>query len=98
MQKIEWDWYGTWVWDYLNLDTDSLYTEAWESFHIWKKAYIQANPDLSELGDLDLIGEHYNEAMEPLFNSWLFKAWRLFYLPSQLFRSSTWKINRRIFS
>lgn len=92
MKKIESNWYGMWVWDFLNLKRSDIADEAWAAFDIWKKAYIQANPELSELNDLELIEDHYCEATSCLFDSWLFKAWLLFYLPSRLICTLTWEI------
>lgn len=95
MQKVNWDWYGTWVWDYLNLDRDDISTEAWESYDIWKRAYIEANPELSDLDDLELIQGHYSQATEPIFRSWIFKAWQLFYWPSMIIRQLVWHFRRK---
>ncbi|MCC3513871.1 MAG: hypothetical protein JGK29_34325 [Microcoleus sp. PH2017_17_BER_D_A] len=50
-----WNWYGMWFWDYLNLDRDDFRTEAWEAFDIWKQAYTKDHPDLADLADLDLV-------------------------------------------
>lgn len=87
-----WNWYGMWFWDYLNLGKNDICAEAWEAFGIWKQAYIRENPHLSEVNDLDLAESHYIGAMDPVFNSWLFKAWRLFYLPSMTLRAIVWKL------
>ncbi|MCC3604883.1 MAG: hypothetical protein JGK24_17080 [Microcoleus sp. PH2017_29_MFU_D_A] len=86
-----WNWYGMWFWDYLNLDRDDFRTEAWEAFDIWKQAYTKDHPDLADLADLDLV-ESYMNAMKPVFDSWLFKAWGLFYLPSKTFRAIVWRL------
>ncbi|MCC3405188.1 MAG: hypothetical protein JGK17_06250 [Microcoleus sp. PH2017_10_PVI_O_A] len=86
------NWYGMWFWDYLNHDRDIISSDAWEAFDIWKKAYTQEHPDLAGVSDLDLVENHYEDAMEPVFDSWLFKAWRLFYLPSMTLRAIVWRL------
>lgn len=86
MREIKWDWYGTWVWDYLNYERDSLYAEAWGAYDIWKEAYLKAHPEFSEEDDLELIENHYDRWTEPLFKSWIFRAWIWFYRPSVIIR------------
>jgi hypothetical protein len=85
-----------WFWDYLNLDRDDICTEAWEAFDTWKKAYTHEHPDLAGVGDLDLVENHYKKAMEPVFDSWLFKAWYLFYLPSMTLRAIAWRLKLKL--
>lgn len=87
-----------WFWDYLNLERGNIGTEGWEAFDIWKQAFKTDNPELSELNDLDLIEDYYVSAMTAVFDSWLFKAWRLFYLPSMTLRALTWRLKLYLIS
>lgn len=89
------DWYGYWVWDYLNHDRDDLATEAWESYDIWKQAYLKAHPEFCELDNLELIEYHYHRWTNPLWKSWIFKAWVWFYRPNVIIRHLVWRIRRK---
>lgn len=91
MKKIEWDWYGTWIVDWLTCARE----EPWESYDIWEKAYLKANPELEDLSWLDLIHDHYSPAMEPVFNSLIMKIWLLLSWPSNTIRSFVWNIKRK---
>jgi hypothetical protein len=48
MEKIKWDWYGTWVLDWLLYEKDDLSDAAWGAYEIWEKAYLAANPELAK--------------------------------------------------
>jgi hypothetical protein len=86
-QQIDWDWYGTWVIDYLTYDRDSLSDEAWGAYDIWRTAYINANPDLEEASDLELIENHYCQSMKPILDSFVMKIWLfLHWLPPNVVR------------
>lgn len=89
MQRfIEWNWYGTWVLDYLCTE------DPWLAFDFWMKAYLEAHPDLDdayqhgEINTVDLI-EYYPGAtdcvrasllyqlMVPLIEFWAWVYWVL---------------------
>ena len=94
-KQIEWSWWGTWVIDWLT--SDPLSEGHWGHFAIWAKAYRETNPELSEASDLELIEEHYSEAMEPFFNSWIFFVWRLLNGPMYFLHWLVWQVNQRFF-
>jgi hypothetical protein len=93
-QQIEWNWWGTWVIDWLTCDRDDFSASAWLAFDIWKEAYLKANPDL-RANDLDLIEEHYCEAMKPVFDSWVFALYLALHWPSKVVHSLVWTIKRQ---
>lgn len=94
-QKHEWSWYGCWLVDWLTCDPIS---DGWgEDFYIWAKAYRKANPELDELTDLELINEHYEKAMEPIFNSWIFFIWEILQGPMYCIHWLWWQIKQKFF-
>lgn len=97
MSKVEWKWYGTWIVDWLTCDQGNLSSTAWASYDIWKKAYIEARPELSEATDLELIENHYSSAIEPVFNSWVFGIYLALQWPINTVRSTIWTIKRKFF-
>src|SRR6476646_9231097 len=51
-ERIEWDWWGTWFFDYLCAD------DHWDALDLWKEAVLEAHPDLRdryESGEIDLF-------------------------------------------
>ena len=94
-KQIEWDWYGCWVIDWLT--HDPLSSNDWGEFAIWAKAYRKANPELSELSDRELIEKHYCDAMQPLFNSWIFFVWQVLNGPMYYIHWLMWQLKRRFF-
>jgi hypothetical protein len=94
-KQIKWDWYGSWVIDWLT--SDPLSGDHWEDFGIWAKAYREANPELSEVSNLELIESHYTEAMEPLFSSWVFFIWWLLKGPMYCVHWLVWQIKQKFF-
>lgn len=93
----KWNWYGTWVLDWLTCDRGNYSDDAWSAFGIWKKAYIEAYPELSDASDLELIEGHYCPAMEPVFNSFVFAIYLALHWPTNAIRSTAWKIRRQLF-
>lgn len=92
------DWYGYWIWDYLNHEGNDLADEAWKSYGIWRKAYLKAHPEFSEVGEYELVTEHYDRWTNQLYDSWLFRAWIWFYRPSAIVRQLVWYLRCRLFS
>jgi hypothetical protein len=60
-RQPNWDWYGTWIVDWLCCQ------DGWESFDIWRTAYLEANPDIEdeyeEFMDIQLLIDIYSEDM-----------------------------------
>lgn len=99
MRRIEWDWYGTWLLDWLTCDRDDadFASSAWLSFDIWAKAYRKANPELLEVSDLELIEEHYTEALQPVFDSWVFSIWLFLQWPMSCIHELVGRIKLKFF-
>lgn len=94
------EWYGFWVWDYLNHDWGygkDLCAEAYKSYEIWREAYLKAYPEFSEIGDYELVTEHYGRWTNQLYDSWLFKAWVWFYKPWAAASEIIWHIKLKLF-
>lgn len=81
-----WNWYGTWVIDWICEDDTS------ECFEIWRAAYIREHPELQSLGTLDLVMEHYESSLRPLENSLLMMIVRVLYFPINSIQKAWWKI------
>ena len=94
-EQIKWDWWGTWVIDWLTCDRGDFSSDAWISFDIWKKAYLEACPEFAEATDLELIESHYCPAMEPIFNSWVFAFYLALQWPANIVRSTAWMVKRQ---
>lgn len=90
-----WNWYGTWVVDWFTCDP--LLDNNWTDFGIWAKAYREANPEFSEVSDLELVENHYTEAMEPVFRSWVFTVWQVLNFPMYCIHWAIWTIKRQLF-
>ena len=90
-QQIKWNWWGTWVIDWLTHDQGDFSLSAWGAFDIWKKAYLKANPDL-QATDLELIEDHYIGAIEPVFRSWMFAVYLALHWPLNAVHSFIWTI------
>jgi hypothetical protein len=104
-EQIEWNWWGVWLVDYCCAN------DAYEAYDIWEKAYLEANPQLSDAREflttedacdasgttLDLIANHYHQSMRPFWNSWLYDVWQLLHLPARTIDSIIWAIKRRLF-
>jgi hypothetical protein len=98
MNRIDWDWYGTWVIDWLCC------TDPWESYDIWERAYLAVNPELLETreesyingeGDglgttLDLIENHYHQSLIPLEKSFVYVIFRSIHWPLKSIHSLIW--------
>ena len=95
MKRIEWDWYGCWLVDWLTCDRNNFSASAWEAFDIWKEAYLKANPHLQDATDLELIEDHYCGAMEPVFRSWVFALYLALHWPLNTAISLIWTIKRQ---
>lgn len=94
MQRINWDWYGVWIVDWLTCD------DAWEAYDIWEKSYREANPDLDEAREnsymndesdgpgttMDLIENHYHQSLIVLEESFAYKLFTLLWDISSLIR------------
>ena len=103
MNRIEWDWYGTWVIDWLMAD-------AGDDYIIWKRAYLNKHPELEEARensywdddregegtDMDLIMNHYHESLKPLYNSFPMFVHKLLHLQCQTISLLIWKIKWKI--
>jgi hypothetical protein len=104
-QQIKWNWWGTWLIDYCSAD------DAYEAYDIWEKAYLEANPQLSDAREaltvedncdapgttLDLLTNHYHQSMRPFWNSWMYDIWWLLHLPVRTIDHIIWTI-KRLFS
>ena len=94
----DWDWWGFWVVDWLTCARDADFaSSSWLSFDIWAKAYREANPDFSEISDLELIEEHYTKVMQPVFNSWVFSIWLFLQWPMSCIHELVWRIKLKFF-
>jgi hypothetical protein len=99
--RIDWDWYGTWVIDLLCCNTGNLTVDAWVIYDIWEKAYLAANPQLEEAREdsymngetfgegttLDLIENHYHQSFEPIYESFVWKIFLILHRPMQFIHS-----------
>jgi hypothetical protein len=91
-------WWGMWVIDWFTCDRDENFaSSAWLSFDLWAKAYRKINPELEKHSDLDLIENHYTEAMDIVFDSWVFSIWQLLQLPTTLVHQLIWQIKVKFF-
>jgi hypothetical protein len=102
VDRIDWEWYGTWVIDWLCCDRK----EDWKAYYIWEKMYLAANPELVEAreesyirGDgfgegttIDLIENHYNQSLLPMHESFVWKIFLILHRPMQCIYSLFWKI------
>lgn len=94
MNRIEWDWYGTWVIDWLLEDC------PWGRYDIWEKAYLSIHPEIEDMreqsyinheGDgagttLDLIENHYHQSLIPLKESFVYAIFLILNGPIRLIR------------
>lgn len=94
-ERIEWNWWGTWVIDWLTCDP--LSDNNWTDFGIWAKAYREANPEFSEVSDLELIELHYEEAMKPVLQSWIFFIWQFLSFPMYCIHWVMWQLKQKFF-
>lgn len=104
MQKIEWDWYGTWIVDWLTSN------DGWEVYDIWEKAYLKANPGLEEArensyidneGDgvgttLDLLENHYHQSLIVIEESFVYKIAVFLQYPIRLISALLWNLSSLI--
>ncbi len=95
MKQIKWEWHGIWIVDWLTCDRNDLTDNVWKSFDIWKEAYLKAHPHLESLSDLELIENHYCQAMKPIFDSWIFKFWLILHWPMSKIHSAIWNLKRK---
>jgi hypothetical protein len=84
---IQWNWYGTWVFDWLYEEN------PWECFDIWQKAYILENPELDKLTTLELVANHYTQSLFPVENSLLMKVWKALHWLPNLCGEIRWQIH-----
>ena len=103
MQRIEWNWYGTWLVDYFCCNC------PYDAYDIWESAYLQehtylldaretlTNEDLcDEPGTtLDLLTNHYHQSMQPIWDSWVFIIWQVLHWPLSTIHGFIWTIKRK---
>ncbi|MEG4294290.1 hypothetical protein Q5692_38060 [Microcoleus sp. C2C3] len=95
MKREEWNWYGAWLVDWFTCDRDE--SGGWVAFDIWAKAYREANPELLEVSDFELIEKHYTKAMQPVFDSWVFFVWQFLQWPMSCIHQIVWRIKWKFF-
>lgn len=62
----QWDWYGTWLIDFICTE------DSWDALEIWEDAYRDSLGDLVEDVELiDLVDFHQREAFEPIEKSFV---------------------------